>query len=433
MKINIFWFRRDLRLEDNTALDAALSEELPVLPVFIYDKNITDELDSADARISFINKALSDINEHLQRFGSSVYILIGKPERIWEKLIASFDINAVYINKDYEPYALHRDNVIKRVLGDKGINLIDFKDQVIFETKEVVKPDGNPYTIFTPYKNTWMRRLKQDLSVLVTGKGNKNLNFLKSSYPFFSLADIGFTESSLKIRPYDLSVISDYHKYRDLPAADKTSYLSPHLRFGTVSIRNLVKTALELNLSFLNELIWREFFMQILFNFPHVVTENFKTQYNDIEWRNNEKEFQRWCNGETGYPIVDAGMRQLNTTGYMHNRIRMITAGFLCKHLLIDWRWGEAYFAGKLLDYELSSNNGNWQWAAGTGCDAAPYFRIFNPSAQQKKFDPEKEYINKWINDHGRYNYPKEIIDHDFARKRALTLYKESLRRKHGL
>jgi deoxyribodipyrimidine photo-lyase len=266
--------------------------------------------------------------------------------------------------------------------------------------------------------------------VISKGKEQKQDNFHKCSYPFPTLKDIGFTESSMKVRSFDLSVIPDYHKYRDFPAADKTSYLSPHLRFGTISIRNLVKTGLEQNISFLNELIWREFFMQILFNFPDVVTDNFKSQYDDIEWRNNEKEFQKWCDGETGYPIVDAGMRQLRSTGYMHNRVRMITASFLCKHLLIDWRLGETYFARKLLDYELSSNNGNWQWAAGTGCDAAPYFRIFNPSSQQKKFDPKKEYINKWIEDGDGHKYPEEIVDHDFARNRALTEYKKGIRRK---
>ena len=257
---------------------------------------------------------------------------------------------------------------------------------------------------------------------------NKSGNYLKCSYEFPSLQEIGFLKSTIKARPYDLSVIPEYHKYRDLPAADRTSYLSPHLRFGTVSIRHLVGTALKRNPGFLNELIWREFFMQILFHFPTVVTDNFKPVYDFIQWRNDEKEFRRWCDGETGYPIVDAGMNQLNKSGYMHNRVRMITAGFLCKHLLIDWMWGEAYFARKLLDYELSSNNGNWQWAAGTGCDAAPYFRIFNPETQQKKFDPKLEYIRKWVDNYGKPDYPEKIVDHDFARQRALAVYKAGVK-----
>jgi len=429
MKINIFWFRRDLRLEDNTALDNALSAGLPVLPVFIFDTNITNELQRDDARITFISETLSEINDNLQKSGSSVYVLNGYPEKIWKELLNSFDINAVYINKDYEPYAIKRDEAIDKLLRRKGISLLRFKDQVILEEKEVVKSDGNPYTVFTPYKNRWLKNLNDNLSVLCTGKKKKEANYLICSYQFPSLEEIGFAESHISIRPFNLSVIPHYHKHRNIPAADKTSYLSPHLRFGTVSIRKLVSIGMDQNMSFLNELIWREFFMQILFNFPGVVTNNFKPRYDDIRWRNDEKEFERWCNGETGYPIVDAGMHQLNSTGYMHNRVRMITAGFLCKHLLIDWRWGEAYFAQRLLDYELSSNNGNWQWASGTGCDAAPYFRIFNPEAQQKKFDPKQEYIIKWVNNLTRPEYPEKIVEHDFARLRALTAYKSGIKR----
>jgi deoxyribodipyrimidine photo-lyase len=430
MKINIFWFRRDLRLEDNTALDQALASGLAVLPVFIFDTNIIDELPPNDARISFINETLSVINGKLQKAGSSVYILKGNPEEIWKGLIASFDINSVYINKDYEPYATQRDKMIEDLLERNRIKLYRFKDQVIFEEDEIRKPDNKPYTIFTPYKNRWMQKLSENLSEVAPAKPEKHAIYLPHSYPSPALQEIGFTKSSIKVRTYDLSVIPDYHKFRDIPAADRTSYLSPHLRFGTISIRKLVISALKQNMSFLNELIWREFFMQILFNYPNVVTENFKSLYNDIQWRNDEKEFLRWCNGETGYNIIDAGMRQLNSTGYMHNRVRMITAGFLCKHLLIDWRWGEAYFAQKLLDYELSSNNGNWQWAAGTGCDAAPYFRIFNPETQEKKFDPEKEYIRRWLENIDKSSYPGKMVDHDFARQRALTVYKTGIKKR---
>jgi deoxyribodipyrimidine photo-lyase len=430
MKINIFWFRRDLRLEDNFALNKALDSGLKVLPVFIFDTNITGELPSDDARITFIHETLSSINKKLQKDGCSVYVLKGIPEEIWKELIASFDINAVYINKDYEPYSIQRDKSIEKLLGKNSISLYRFKDQVIFEEDEILKPDNKPYTIFTRYKNSWLKKLGENLSDISSEKVEKHDNYFSCSYPFPSLHKTGFVKSSISVRPYDLSSIPDYHKYRDLPAADKTTYLSPHLRFGNVSIRKIVSTALKQNMSFLNELIWREFFMQILFNFPNVVTENFKSLYNDIQWRNDENEFHRWCNGETGYPVVDAGMRQLNSTGYMHNRVRMITAGFLCKHLLIDWRWGEVYFAQKLLDYELSSNNGNWQWAAGTGCDAAPYFRVFNPETQQKKYDQKEEYVGKWVDNLKESSYPEKIVDHDFARQRALTVYKAGLNKR---
>ena len=428
MKLNIFWFRRDLRLEDNTALEKALASGLPVLPVFIFDTNIIDELPRDDARISLIHEKLLEINGILNRSGSSVKVLKGDPAKIWKQLISESDIHAVYINKDYEPYAINRDNKIEQILKKNGIKLFGFRDQVIFEEGEITKTDNNPYTIFTPYKNRWMKVLNENPLRMSAIVNNKSGNYLKCRYEFPSLQEIGFLKSTIKARPYDLSVIPEYHKYRDLPAADRTSYLSPHLRFGTVSIRHLVGTALNRNPGFLNELIWREFFMQILFHFPTVVTDNFKPVYDFIQWRNDEKEFRRWCDGETGYPIVDAGMNQLNKSGYMHNRVRMITAGFLCKHLLIDWRWGEAYFARKLLDYELSSNNGNWQWAAGTGCDAAPYFRIFNPETQQKKFDPKQEYIRKWVDNYGKPDYPEKIVDHDFARQRALAVYKAGVK-----
>jgi deoxyribodipyrimidine photo-lyase len=430
MKINIFWFRRDLRLEDNRALNIALSSVLPVLPVFIFDTNITDELPEDDSRINFIHETLKAINIKLQKSGSSVYILKGAPEKIWKDLLTSFDINAVYATRDYEPYAIHRDNRIEQILLKKRISFLRYKDQVIFEENDILKPDNRPYTIFTPYKNRWLNRLNENPVVFTPVEGFKHGKFYQCRYTLPSLQETGFRTSGIRVRPYDLSVIPEYNKFRDLPAIDRTSYLSPHLRFGTVSIRYIASLALKQNSSFLNELIWREFFMQILYHFPNVITDNFKSIYNDIQWRNDEREFRRWCNGETGYPIVDAGMRQMNTTGYMHNRVRMITAGFLCKHLLIDWRWGEAYFAQKLMDYELSSNNGNWQWAAGTGCDATPYFRIFNPETQQKKFDPRNEYIKRWVEDLNKSSYPEKIVDHDFARQRAITVYRAGIRKR---
>ena len=430
MQINIFWFRRDLRLEDNTALREALNSGLAVLPVFIFDTNIINELPEDDPGISFIYETLSSINNVLQKAGSSVYIMKGDPEKVWEKLAFSFEINAVYVNKDYEPYSIERDAKIESLLKKNHINFFQFKDQVIFEESEILKSDNKPYTVFTPYKNKWLQKLRSDLPFFTIDKENERHTSFSSAFNFPSIAELGFRNSVIKIRSYDLSVINDYHKFRDIPSADKTSYLSPHLRFGTVSIRKIVNIALQENLVFLSELIWREFFMQILFHFPHVIINNFRPVYNDIQWRNDENDFERWSNGETGYPLVDAGMRQLNKSGYMHNRVRMVTAGFLCKHLLIDWRWGEAYFAQKLLDYELSSNNGNWQWAAGTGCDAAPYFRIFNPDAQRQKFDPEKEYIRKWVENYDKSDYPAKIVDHDFARQRAITAYQSGLKKR---
>jgi deoxyribodipyrimidine photo-lyase len=423
-KINIFWFRRDLRLEDNTSLINALNQNLPVLPVFIFDSNIIDELPKDDARIWFIYQNLLLINKELKKRESSLFIMKGDPLEAWIYLAKKFNIDSVYLNKDYEPYALQRDKTIESFLKSNNIRLYSFKDQVIFEENDIVKQDGNPYTIYTPYSKRWLQNLTKSPDLIKTSDILNFSNLYKNTFDIPSLKELGYAESSIKVRPYDLSVIKEYHKLRDYPAIDGTSYLSPHLRFGTVSIRNLVKIALEENSVFLSELIWREFFMQILFNFPHVVTNNFKRAYDDIAWRNDEKEFDRWCNGETGFPIVDAGMHQLNETGYMHNRVRMITAGFLCKHLLTDWRYGEAYFAQKLIDYELSSNNGNWQWAAGSGCDAAPWFRIFNPETQQKKFDPQFQYIRKWAPDFDKKVYPKRIVDHDFARQRAIESYK---------
>jgi deoxyribodipyrimidine photo-lyase len=428
MKINVFWFRRDLRLNDNTGLNMALKSELPVLPLFIFDTNITDELKHADARISFIYDTLSELNSKLKKDGHSLCIIKGDPVLSWKSLIRKFDISAVYVNSDYEPYSAERDLKVSEFLKQHNISFNSCKDQVIFEKDEILKTDKTPYTIFTPYKNRWIQKINSNTQILHSESGYKKQNFFTHNDPFLSIKDIGFNQSTIKVRPYDLSAITDYEKYRDLPAADKTSYLSPHLRFGTVSIREIVRLAKSTNQTFLSELIWREFFMQILYHFPNVVTNNFKCRYDDILWRNDEVEFKRWCKGETGYPLVDAGMRQLNETGYMHNRVRMITAGFLCKHLLIDWRWGEAYFAEKLLDYELSSNNGNWQWAAGTGCDAAPYFRIFNPETQLHKFDASLEYAKRWVKDLNKPTYPSPVVDHHTARLRAISTYKSGIK-----
>jgi deoxyribodipyrimidine photo-lyase len=427
MKINIFWFRRDLRLDDNNALKHALAEGIPVMTLFIFDSSIIDELPADDPRISFIYETLSGINNQLLKSGSSLLILKGDPVILWRNLAETYDLNAVFINKDYEPYSVSRDLKVESVLRQKSVSLFRFKDQVIFEEKEIVKSDHEPYTLFTPYKNRWIQKLNDKGIQKRSLIERTEQNYFRNIFSFPSKEKLGFIQGSQKVRPSDLTVISSYDKYRDIPSMDKTSYLGPHLRFGTVSIRKIVEMAISENLVFLGELIWREFFMQILFNFPHVVTGNFRSKYDNVPWQNNESDFEKWKTGHTGYPIVDAGMRQLNETGYLHNRVRMITAGFLCKHLLIDWRWGEAFFAMKLLDYELSSNNGNWQWAAGTGCDAAQYFRVFNPVTQQLKFDRNKDYIRKWVENIDKSDYPQPMIDHGFARKRVIEAYKSGL------
>ncbi len=425
-KVAIFWFRRDLRLYDNKGLSKALKSGYKVLPIFIFDEEIIDALPKDDARVNFIYNSLKEIDEKLKEFRSSLLVLNGKPYEVWQELIEAYEIVEVYSNHDYEPYAIQRDTQIQSLLMSKGIEFHSFKDQVIFEKDEVVKNDGTPYTLYTPYKNKWLQTFSKEKD---TQEYEIDFpNFLKEKVNFPALNFIGFEENVIKVKPYSFSQISTYDVTRDFPAKNTTSYISPHLRFGTVSVREMVKKALDLNKVFLSELIWREFFMQILYHFPKVVNENFKSKYDAIPWRNNIEEFEKWCKGETGYPMVDAGMRELNATGYMHNRVRMITAGFLCKHLLIDWRWGEAYFAEKLLDYELASNNGNWQWSAGTGCDAAPYFRVFNPTEQLKKFDKDLQYVKTWVKDFEELSYPQPMVDHKLARERAINTYKEVLK-----
>jgi deoxyribodipyrimidine photo-lyase len=425
-KVTLFWFRRDLRLEDNTGLFHALQSDFPVIPLFIFDDDILENLPQNDARVSFIYDSLQKINEQLQAIDSSILIKKGKTIEVWKLLLDEYDVQQVFFNKDYEPFAIKRDLAISFLLKDNNIEVFSFKDHVIFEEKEITKADGLPYTIYTPYKNKWLE--KYHLSGGVSEYNSESLfgNFAKNQFPFPGLNEIGFERSAIKVLLPNLTQIANYKETRDFPASDSTSYLSPHLRFGTVSIRKLVNWANRKNQTFLSELIWREFFIQILFSFPNVVNHNFKSAYDGIQWRNNEDDFKRWRSGTTGYPMVDAGMRQLNETGYLHNRVRMVVASFLCKHLLINWQWGEAYFAEKLLDFELASNVGNWQWAAGTGCDAAPYFRVFNPEIQQKKFDEKGIYIRKWIPEFD-LGYNEPMIDHAFARDRAISIYKAGI------
>jgi len=421
-EVSVFWFRRDLRLEDNCGLLEALKSDYPVIPIFIFDTEILNELPKNDARISFIYQSLQNLNTALLQHQSSLYIKKGAVNTVWKKMLTEFNVKNVYFNKDYEPYAIKRDLEITALCKVNNIEVHAFKDQVIFEEKEVVKADTKPYTVYTPYKNKWWELLKNEELKFYPSENLKNL-FLKSIFKFPSINDIGFVKSNLKVKSINKNAILDYEKYRDFPL-EETSNLSVYLRFGLISIRKLFKYAASKNTTFCNELIWREFFMQILYHFPLVVKENFKSKYNFINWRNNEDEFKLWCKGKTGYPIVDAGMKELNKTGSMHNRVRMITASFLTKHLLIDWRWGEAYFAKKLLDYDLAANNGNWQWVAGTGCDAAPYFRVFNPTTQQQKFDADFSYIKKW---NPNYKSIPEIVEHKFARLRYLEVVKASL------
>ena len=432
-KLAIFWFRRDLRLDDNAGLYHALRSGNPVLPLFIFDRAILDQLENkADRRVEFIHIALGGMQEQLKEKGSTLEIHYGFPPDVFRHLMMTYEITGVFTNTDYEPYATKRDEDVKKLLAGKGIPFYGYKDQVIFEKGEVLKDDGRPYTIFTPYSRRWRGTLNDFYlsSYPVKKYWSAFLQQLPKAIP--PLASLGFKKTGEPFPPDSVrsELIKKYDKQRDYPGISGTSRMGVHLRFGTVSIRGLARKALELNDTYLNELIWREFYQMILWHFPAVgACQSFKPVYDDIKWRNNEQEFEKWCAGQTGYPIVDAGMRELNATGFMHNRVRMITASFLTKHLLIDWRWGEAYFAEKLLDFDLASNNGGWQWAAGCGCDAAPYFRVFNPTLQAKRFDPDLNYIRYWVPEWEDLSYPPPIVGHEEARKRALAVYAEAVKK----
>lgn len=432
-KINICWFRRDLRLHDNAALYHALKDDLPVVPVFIFDKSILDQLeDKKDRRVEFIHHAITDMQQHLEKLGGSMEVYYGFPADVFAKLVEKYSINKVFTNHDYEPYAQTRDASIQHQLNNAGVSFHTYKDQVVFEKDEVLKDDGKPYTVFTPYSRKWKAKLSK--FYLKSYPVEKYAaNFLKQApLEIPSLKEMGFEAVGIPFSSAETrkEIIKKYKEQRDFPAIAGTSRLSVHLRFGTISIRELAREAQGLSEGFLNELIWRDFYHMILWHFPHIGKgKAFKNEYDFIEWRNDESDFQKWCDGQTGYPIVDAGMRELNATGFMHNRVRMIVASFLTKHLLIDWRWGEAYFAKKLLDFDLAANNGGWQWAAGSGCDAAPYFRIFNPYLQTQKFDPKLEYVRKWVPEFEGFDYPQPIVQHEFARKRCLEVYSNALKK----
>jgi deoxyribodipyrimidine photo-lyase len=429
--INIFWYRRDLRLHDNTGLSHALKQGQPVVPIFIFDIDILSRLeDKHDRRVSFIHNAIISLQEKLIGIGSSLEVYYGKPLDVFRQLSRKYTISNVYTNHDYEPYAVKRDAEIAELLHRTGAGFYSYKDQVIFEKDEIMKDDGLPYSVFTPYSRKWKAHLQMQGIVSYDLKKHYSSFFRQQPQPIPSLLSMGFFETGSDFPPGSVKdeIIRKYKEQRDFPSIAGTSKLSVHLRFGTISIRELVVKVRDMSESFLNELIWREFYQMILWNFPRVGEgKAFKPAYDLIHWRNNEDEFRKWCEGQTGYPIVDAGMRELNTTGFMHNRVRMVVASFLCKHLLIDWRWGEAYFAEKLLDFDFASNNGGWQWASGSGCDAAPYFRIFNPRLQTEKFDKNLEYIRKWVPEFQEFGYPKPIVDHEFARNRCLLVYKEAV------
>jgi deoxyribodipyrimidine photo-lyase len=431
-KITLFWHRRDLRTDDNHGLYRALTEKENVLPLFIFDRNILDELeDRADRRVTFIHDALSEIKETYENNGGSIIVKYGTPEDIFPEILSEYNVEAVYTNRDYEPYAKDRDENIGQICKDKNVEFKTFKDHVIFEKDEVVKKDGGWYSVFSPYKRMWFNTLKGN--EFDTYWSSKNLDKLYQSDPLDmpSLKDMGFErkDDHIPSSRVDDELLKNYSDKRDIPSVRGTSRLSVHLRFGTVSIRKMAKKGKALSGSWLNELIWRDFYQMILHFNPQIVTTSFRPEYDKINWRNNEEEFEKWCKGETGYPIVDAGMRELNETGFMHNRVRMIVASFLTKHLLVHWTWGEQYFAKKLIDYELASNNGGWQWAAGSGCDAAPYFRVFNSELQTKKFDPDLKYIKKWVPEFQELDYQqKRIVEHKFARERALETYKSTLK-----
>ncbi len=445
--ISIFWFRRDLRIDDNAGLYYALKKGAPVLPIFIFDHNILDDLsDPHDARVAYIHAEIHSLRQQLQAAGGDLLVYYGQPEKVWRKILDQYPVQSVHTNRDYEPYALERDEEVSSLLNKHQISFHTYKDHVVFEKLEIQKEAGGPYTVFTPYSRKWKAKLGSKQASFLDKSGNQQeVSYYLKPYPsrqylaslmsgittsnIPSLEEMGFSPAKIEIPAKEVSrgLIRNYDQTRDFPAINGTSRLGIHFRFGTISIREKARHALQLNETYLNELIWRDFYAQILANFPHVADRSFRAEYEFIQWRNDEAEFKVWCEGKTGYPIVDAGMRELNATGYMHNRVRMIAASFLTKHLLIDWRWGEAYFAIKLLDFDLASNNGGWQWAAGCGTDAAPYFRIFNPESQQKKFDEDFTYIKRWVPEYGTDAYGPPIVDHKMARERCLRVYKEGI------
>lgn len=428
--IHVFWFRRDLRPNDNHGLYRALTSGAPVLPLFIFDIDILGRLeDRDDRRVSFIHERVAWLHGAIAAKGGNMQVMHGSPEEVFRRLIATHRITAVYTNHDHEPYARRRDEAVAGLLAARGIAFHSFKDQVIFERDEVVKDDGTPYTVFTPYGRKWRSALARAGVPHHPSEEHLDRWAAAAPLPMPAIEDIGFVRADHQVAgiPPSPGRLQRYAAERDLPAKDGSTGIGVHLRFGTVSVREMVRLAMRYSDGWLNELIWREFFMQVLWHFPHVEHGAFRPAYDRIAWRNDPAHFAAWCEGRTGYPLVDAGMRQLRATGHMHNRVRMVAASFLTKHLLVDRRLGEAWFARWLMDFDLAANNGNWQWAAGTGCDAAPYFRIFDPTAQLRRFDSALDYVKRWAPEHAAGQGPRPIVDHATARKRALDTYRSAL------
>ena len=419
----IFLFNNDFRLNDNGGLHHALLSGHKVLPVLIINKESLNHKKSHKVR--YFKSVLKNLHQELQKYGSSLLVKIGETEEVISNLVEEYSAEAVYMNKKYDAWSVKSLRAIEAALEQINIPLFKFKDYMFFENKEILKNDGLPYTVYTPYKIRWKLKFEQTQE-----KGYESINYLdKLAKVNVALPDAILNSNydssmtSLKVK-LDDQTIMNYKEVRDLPAKKGTTLLSIALNYGIMSIREAIASVKFKSETLLDELIWRDFFIQIGANFPKVYNQAFKTKYDNIDWINNDIQFEAWCKGNTGIPIVDAGMRELNSTGFMHNRVRMVTASFLIKNLLIDYKWGEAYFAEKLIDFEPSINNCNWQWVAGTGCDSAPYFRVFNPVTQQQKFDKNFEYIKKWVPEFGTFNYPKPMVDLKTSRVRALAAYK---------
>lgn len=429
--MNFFWHRRDLRTTDNTGLYYALKTSTDIQPVFIFDSNILEKLEDVnDKRVDFIHRQLRQLKDIYAKAGADLWVFSGNPVDMWKQLVEKYKPDFVFANRDYEPYAHNRDNQISELLNEKGCSMRLFKDHVLLEPHEIQKHNGQPYLVFTPYGLRWKDGLNNNQLLHYPAENHfSSLHKPIVKQPLIQLNELGFNGTDISDVVPDLpeaSLLLNYQQHRNFPAIKGTTGMSIHLRFGTLSIRQVAKLALQNSPALLNELAWRDFYHSIIWHFPHP-EKAFKPAYDRIVWRNDHADFEKWCAGKTGYPMVDAGMRELNKSGFMHNRLRMITASFLTKHLLIDWRWGETYFAQKLNDFDLAANNGGWQWAAGCGCDAAPYFRIFNPSEQIKKYDPQNIYVRRWIPELNTTDYPLPMVEHRYARERALRTYKEAL------
>ena len=442
--IVIHWMRRDMRLHDNRTLLAALDSGLPVLVAFLFDQEILDRLDNAqDRRVTFIHREALKLKAELQEAGGDLLMDHGNPTTVWANWIKQLSENGlnvreVHVGRDYEPYAQERDRKLSNWFDQQGIAFKGTKDSVVFEKNEVTKDDGKPYTVFTPYSKKWRKALQP--SDYAPANSAERLSqqslvgmdeLVHQQVP--TLEEMGFEnvwKEGALVPPtiVEDQLLKSYGDQRDFPSVAGTSRLSVHLRFGTVSIREALRQGLATSEKWTTELIWRDFYQTIVYHFPHSATDSFRPAYDAIPWLNDEEQFEAWCQGKTGYPLVDAGMRELAQTGFMHNRVRMVVASFLCKHLLIDWRWGERFFARHLLDFDLASNAGGWQWAAGSGCDAAPYFRVFNPTSQLQKFDKDLIYVRKWVPEYGTSLYPEPIVDHAMARVRAIETYRSVLK-----